>query len=540
MPANEKLKKTINDLPLKPGVYIYKNKQGVIIYIGKAKALKKRVSSYFSKKQEGKTMWLVREIDQIEIFLTDTEIEALILEARLIRQHQPRYNIALKDGVRYAYLKITNEDFPRLLTVRKRQKDGALYFGPYTDGTARENSARLLRSIFKIRTCGAKLPKEACLQFYIGNCEAPCIKKTTKTEYGANMKAAKQVLQGRNKLVIKQLSQEMQSFSEKQLYEQAKVRRDQIASLRKFQARQKMTMYRSYDEDIMHWIGVGETLYLQMFKVDKGRVSGKQEFTFERDIIKPDGTIDHDLVIISDFIQQYYQTNTVPDSLLIPTDLPDKKLLEAYLTKLKGKVVQLKVPRIGDKKKLLDLVYRNILFATEQEDKSLLSLQAHLNLPGVPNVIECFDISTIQGQYNVASMVQFRGGVPDKSNYRKFKIKTVLQQDDFASMAEVVGRRYKRLIEEKKPLPDLIVIDGGRGQLNAAWEVLKALKLKVPVIGLAKKEEEIYRVEELETLKLSHKEPGLKLLMQIRNEAHRFAITYHRLLRKKGMIKDKH
>lgn len=539
MPAKPKLKKIISELPAKPGVYLYKNKNGEIIYIGKAKALKKRVSSYFTKKHTGKTMWLVREIDQIDIFLTDTEIEALILEARLIRQHKPRYNIALKDGVRYAYLKITNEDFPRLLTVRKREKDGARYFGPYTDGTARENSARLLRSIFRIRTCGEKLPKQSCLQFYIGNCDAPCIKNTSKTEYGKNILAAKSVLMGKNKLVIKQLSQEMKSFSDNQQYEQAKVRRDQIESLRKFQARQKMTMYRSYDEDIIHWIGVGEKLYVQLFTVDKGRVSGKQEFTFDRSMIELENKQNTDHAIISDFIRQYYQTNAIPDSLLLPTELSDAPLVESYLTKLKGKVVRLKVPRKGDKKKLLDLVYRNLLFATDQEDKSLINLQKHLNLPGVPNVIECFDISTIQGHYNVASMVQFRGGLPDKSNYRKFRIKTVDQQDDFASMAEVVHRRYSRLLKEKAALPDLIVIDGGRGQLNAAWEVLKNLELKIPIIGLAKKEEEIYRIEALETLKLSHKEPGLKLLVQIRDEAHRFAISYHRLLREKGMTKSK-
>lgn len=536
MPAKASLKARIKEIPLKPGVYIYKNAAEEIVYIGKAKALRKRVSSYFTKRHTDKTGMLVREIETIDFFVTDTEVEALILEARLIRQHKPKYNISLKDGTRYAYLKVTNEDFPRILTVRKREKkDNARYYGPFTDGTARENSARLLRTIFKLRTCGDKLPKSVCLQYYIGNCDAPCEKKISKTAYQQNVRSAISVLKGQTKRVIKQLEQEMHTFSDRKQYEQAKTRRDQIDALRKFKTRQKMTMYRAYDEDIMHWITVDDKVYLQMFKVDKGRVSGKQEFNFDLNLGDYAEGSQSDTELVSSFIRQYYQTNSIPDSLILPEELPEAELLESYLTKLKGKVVKLKVPLRGDKKKLLDLVYKNVVYATEQEDQVLLNLQQHLNLPGVPYVIECFDISNIQGTFMVGSMVQFRGGISDKSNYRRFKIKTVDQQDDFASMAEVVRRRYTRLIKEKKDLPNLIVIDGGRGQLNAAWNVLQDLELKIPIIGLAKKEEEIYRVEELKPLKLSRREPGLKLLQQIRDEAHRFAITYHRLLRKKGM-----
>lgn len=514
------------ELPLKPGVYIFKDASGRILYIGKAKQLKKRVSSYFTKKHEDKTRMLVREIKDLEFFITDNEVEALILEARMIRQEKPPYNISLKDGVRYAYLKLTNEDFPRLLTVRKREKDGAKYFGPYTDGTARENSSRLLRSIFKIRTCGDKLPKRVCLQFYIGNCDAPCISNISKKDYARNIAGAKAVLQGKTKRVIKELEQEMKRFSREKMYEMARVRRDQISSLRRFNQQQKIAMYKAYDEDIMHWIEVGDKLYLIMFKVDRGQVTGKQEFTFEAG----EG-------VVESFIRQYYQTNAIPDVLLVPKVLKEHELLEAYLTKTKGKTVKINVPKKGHKKKLLDLVYRNVMFATEQEDQALINLRKHLNLSGVPYVIECFDISTILGEYTVGSMVQFRGAKPDKSNYRRFKIKTVNQQDDFAAMAEIVRRRYSRLKKEKKEMPNLIVIDGGRGQLNAAWEVLKDLELKIPILGLAKKEEEIYLVEKLEPMKLSRKEPGLKLLQQVRDEAHRFAITYHRLLRKKGLIK---
>lgn len=518
------IRQQVKALPLKPGVYFFKAPDETILYIGKAKELRKRVSSYFAKTYTDKTGLLVKEATSIEFIVTDTEVEALILEARLIRQHKPKYNIDLKNGVRYAYLKFTNQDFPRLLTVRKREKDQAQYFGPFTDGTGRENSARLLRSIFKVRTCGEKLPKKVCLQFYLGNCDAPCIANISKEEYKKNVDVATSVLRGKTKMVIKQLETEMKRLSEKKMFEQAKTRRDQIRALRKFGQRQKIEMHKQYNEDVLHWINIGEKVYVQLFRVEKGNISGKQEFTFESG---PE--------IIEQFIRQYYQTNEIPDMLIIPRPLKEQDLIAAYLTKIKGKKVSIDIPYRGRKKKILDLVYRNILFATEQEDQSLLNLRDHLNLPGVPYVIECFDISTIQGSFNVASMVQFRGGVPDKSNYRRFKIKTVQQQDDFASMAEVVRRRYTRLLKEKKPVPDLIVVDGGRGQLNAAWEVLKDLEVKVPIIGLAKKEEEIYRVETIDTLKLSKKEPGLKLLIQLRDEAHRFAITYHRLLRKKGM-----
>lgn len=523
---NAVLRETIRTLPTKPGVYLYKNGKGEIIYVGKAKVLKKRVSSYFSKQHFDKTRLLVRDIVSMDFIVTDTEVEALILEARLIRQHRPIYNIDLKDGTRYAYLKLTNEEFPRLLTVRAIEKDKAKYFGPYTDGSSRENSARLLRSTFKLRTCGDKLPKQVCLQFYLGNCHAPCIGNVSKDDYQMNVQAVGSVLKGHTKRVIRELEQDMTKHSAQKRYELARMRRDQVRSLNQFSQRQKISMYRSYNEDVLHFIHTGDDVYIQLFRVEKGQVSGKQEFTFPA---TPE--------IVESFIRQYYATNEVPDTLLVPTYLADHELLEAYLTKVKGKPAHIVVPKAGQKKKLLDMVYQNVLYATNQEDQSLIHLRDTLNLTGVPSVIECFDISTILGEHTVASMVQFRGGLPDKNQYRRFKVKTVAGQDDFASMAEVVRRRYTRRLEEKLPMPNLIVVDGGRGQLNAAWEVLKALNLHIPIIGLAKREEEIYRVEALEPLRLPKTDQGLRLLQRIRDEAHRFAITYHRLLRGKQMLK---
>lgn len=521
-----KLKPKIANLPTKPGVYFFKTTRGKILYIGKAKSLKKRVSSYFTKTHEDKTALLVREIRDIDFIATDNEVEALILEARLIRQHRPQYNIDLKDGTRYAYLKITNEEYPRLLTVRKREKDRARYYGPFTDGTARESSARLLRTIFKVRTCGTKLPKNVCLQYFIGNCEAPCVQKVARNVYMNNIAKMSSILAGRSRSVVKLLEQEMKKFSARKLYELAKLRRDQISSLNKFKQRQKIAIHKTYIEDVLNYLEIGDEVYLQLFRGDKGGVSGKQEFVFDA---QPG--------VVESFIRQYYSTNEIPDVLLVPRRLKDHELMEAYLTKSKGKKVRVSIPFRGNKKKLLDLVYKNIVLATKQEDRALVNLRDHLNLSGIPYVIECFDVSTIQGNYNVGSMVQFRGGVPDKSNYRKFKIRTVNQQDDFASMAELVNRRYTRLKREKRDLPNLIVIDGGKGQLNAAWQELQELNLHIPIIGLAKREEEIYRIEAEKPLKLSKKEPGLMMLQQVRDEAHRFAISYHRLLRKKGMVK---
>lgn len=520
------LKAKVAALPLKPGVYIYKDAKGDIIYVGKAKQLKKRVSSYFSKKHTDKTALLVRDIADLEFVVTDNEVEALILEARLIREHKPLYNIDLKDGTRYAYLKITNEPFPRLLTVRKVEKDKARYFGPFTDGTSRENSARLLRTIFKVRTCGQVLPKNACLQFYIGNCEAPCIGNVEQMAYSANINALAAVLKGQTKKVVRQLEQDMAALSAQKRYELAKQRRDQIRSLNQFNQRQKIAMYRAYNEDILHYIDTGKQTYIQLFRIERGQVTGKQEFVF-----------DSVPGIVEDFIRQYYATNEVPDVLLLPRRPDEQETLEAYLTKLKGKPVRLVVPKAGAKKKLLDLVYQNVLYATGQEDQSLVMLRDALNLTGIPHIIECFDISTILGEYTVASMVQFRDGTANKDQYRRFKIKRVSGQDDFAAMAEVVSRRYRRLQDERQQMPNLVVIDGGRGQLNAAWNAVQGLGLHVPMIGLAKKEEEIYRIESLEPLRLPKSHKGLQLLQRVRDEAHRFAVSYHRLLRGKGMLK---
>jgi len=321
----------------RPLEYLYKNTRGKILYIGKAKQLKKRVASYFSKKHGDKTDLLIKEIDKIDVIVTDNEVEALILEARLIRQHKPKYNIDLKDGVRYAYLKVTNEDYPRLLTVRQKEKDKAKYYGPFTDGTARENSARLLRTIFRVRTCGKKLPKNVCLQYYIGNCSAPCEGHISQKDYLASVSKLQSVLRGQIKKVVKLLEQEMKGYSLEKMYEIAKVRRDQIKSLRQFAQRQKISIHKTYNEDVLNYIEVGGKVYLQLFRVDRGNVVNKQEFTFEPAT-----------EIIESFVKQYYASaSSIPPNILLQYPLVEPDVIAGWLKNQRGSPVRIQVPRRG-------------------------------------------------------------------------------------------------------------------------------------------------------------------------------------------------
>lgn len=519
----------LKNLPSNPGCYIYKDSQGKIIYIGKAKNLKKRVSSYFQKNDhDAKTQELVSHISTIDFMVTDSELEALLLESKLIKLHRPKFNIDLKDSEKYAYLKITNEPFPRLLTARTREKDGAKYFGPYQDGATRELTGKVARQVFKIRTCGERLPKHPCLQLYIGRCDAPCINKINEQDYNSNIKKAELFLKGETKQIIHDLEEEMRQFSSRQNFEKAKERRDQVKALIRIGQTQKVLLLKEYNEHFINFVDLAEQTVIQVFEVEKGAITAKHEF-------RPAKTPD----TLRQFITQYYLNNTIPDQIVLPHIPQDKELIEQYLTKLKNRPVQIIKPEKGTKLKILEMVRTNILMSIRQETPALIDLRQKLFLSAVPNVIECFDISNIQGNWVVGSMVQFRGGEPDKNNYRRFKIKTVQGQNDFASMAEIVRRRYIKLKNYNQPLPDLIVIDGGKGQLSAAFEELSKLDLKIPIISLAKKFEEIYTVGSSSPLLLSKKEDSLKLLQRIRDEAHRFAIAYHTLVRSKAEIKDK-
>lgn len=506
------------NLPNNPGCYLYKDKKGAVIYVGKAKILKKRVASYFNKKDlDYKTKLLVKNIADMEFIVTDTEVEALLLEAKLIRQHKPKFNIDLKESERYAYIKITDEEFPRIITARQKTKDGQ-YFGPFTDAGQRKNLLYLANRVFKIRTC-KKLPKNVCLNYHIGLCFGPCEGKISADAYLKNIEKAKFILKGKDQYLIKSLTNEMKIHSMREEYEKAREIRDQIFYLKNAKEKQKVSMQKTFNQDVINYFTKDKNTYIQMFNITKGVISGRKSFKLEEQ------------ENLDDFIKQYYYYNDIPQEIILPKNLDDEENIEKYLSKLRKTNVTITIPQKGTKQALLDLVLTNLKQNLSPEEKILFDLKDWLNLAAMPSRIECFDISNLQDQFTVGSMVHFFNGAPDKNNYRRFKIRGVVGQNDFSMIAEIVRRRYFRLKTENQIFPDLIIIDGGKGQLNAAINELEKLELKIPIISIAKKFEEIYEpgVPEPKRLKLS--DPKIKLLQKIRDEAHRFAIKYHRLLR---------
>jgi excinuclease ABC subunit C len=511
-----------SNLPTKPGCYLYKNKRGEIIYVGKAKNLRKRVASYFTKKDlDYKTKLLVKNISDLEFIVTDTEVEALLLEAKLIKQHRPKFNIDLKDSERYAYIKITDEKFPRIVTARQKTKDGQ-YFGPFTDGARRKTLQYLATRLFKIRTC-KNLPKKVCLNYHLGLCDGPCAGLISESAYRDNLNKARLILKSKTKLLVKQLTAEMKIHSLKHEFEQAKELRDQLLALSRHNEKQKISLTKTYNQDVINFIFKDNETLIQMFNIQKGIVSNRQSFHFKF------------IESIEEFIKQYYYANEIPGEIIIPRKLDDQINIEKYLSKLKKTKVIITAPEKGVKLDLLNLVLTNLKENLTEDEKVLLALKDWLNLPNVPTRVECFDISNLGQTHTVGSMVHFFNAQPDKNNYRRFKIKTVIGQDDFAMMAEVVRRRYSRLIKENAALPDLIIIDGGPGQLHAAVNELEKLNLKLPIISLAKKFEEIYQPGIEQPRRLPANDVKLKLLQKIRDEAHRFAVKYHRLLREKNL-----
>lgn len=511
----------LTQIPKNPGCYLFKDSKETIIYIGKAKSLKKRVSSYFQKKDhDEKTKKLVAHIKDFDFIATRNEVESLILENNLIKKHQPKYNIDLKDSKRYAFIEITNDTFPRLLVARDKDVKGKIY-GPFVSGQSRDYILNFLKRTFKIRTC-KKLPKKKCIRYDIGLCTAPCIKKISRKEYDENIKAIEEILKGKTSKVVRELQQKMKNLSDKKHYEKAIILREQISAIRGLRDKQMVERQKKYDEDLVNYIVKDDKVYLIVFNVYKGVLENKQEFVFEK---RDD--------FFEEFLLRYYNDNPIPKEIIV-SDKVDESI-EKYFNKLSKKKVKILIPKQGDKKILLDLVKQNIELSNFKEEKRLVELKNKLNLQELPKVIECFDISHLSGEEVVGSMVQFRNGKPDKTNYRKFKVKSVEGIDDFASIKEIVYRRYYRIVKEKGELPNLIVIDGGRGQLNFALRALEELGVKVPVIGLAKREEEIY-LPDGKVLKLNKKNIGLLLLIRIRDEAHRFAVQFQRLRRRKKLL----
>lgn len=514
------MKPNIQEIPTDPGCYLYKSNNGMILYVGKAKNLRKRVSSYFQKKDhDPKTKALVSHIKEIDFIVTNNEVEALLLENTLIKKHTPRFNIDLKDSKRYAFIKLTKEKVPKLTVARKKDDSGE-YYGPFVSGSERDYIFRSINRIFKLRTCKT-LPKKVCLRYHIGACTGPCEKKVSIEEYQKQIDSARMVLRGKTKELLKKLQQEMKVYSKNEDYERAIEVRNQIQSLEYLQEAQTVERKRDYNEDIINYVKRGDNVYLFVFKVYQGTLDTKEEYVFPE-------TID----FLEEFLIQYYSEHSVPREIILP-EIVDP-LLKQFLEVRRKKKVHIITPKIGDKKTLLDLVKKNIEAQFFSEDEKLEALQKLVHLVNPPKIIECFDISHLSGTSTVASMVQFRGGKPYKQQYRRFKIRSVDYIDDFMSMSEVVRRRYERLLKEQAELPDLIIIDGGKGQLTSAIRELEKLSLKIPIISIAKRLEEIYTPEKEKPILTSRKNKGLQLVQQIRDEAHRFAITYNKLLRKKA------
>jgi excinuclease ABC subunit C len=566
--TSPKIEQILNTLPTKPGVYLHKNAQGKVIYVGKAVNLKSRVRSYFHKsaQQNDKTRRLVAEIADIEFIVAESELEALLLENTLIKKYQPRFNVRLKDDKRYPYIKVHwHEPYPKVTTTRRLQHDGARYYGPYTAAWAAYQTLDLIRKIFPYLTCTRVITgtdPRACLYYHIGRCAGPCIGAVNQAEYRQIIDNLCDFLGGNTEPVVAEMRQQMEAASESLDFEKAATIRDQIKAIDQIVEKQKVINTTDIDEDVIAFARAENDACVQVFFIRGGKLVGRDYFMME-------GTADeNDNDIMTSFLKQFYdQAATIPPRILMPEEVDEHMIIRDWLKSKRGADVLLKVPHRGKHKELLQMATEN---ATEtlthlraqwasdetKQTEALTELQQALDLPEAPVRIECYDISTLQGTHTVGSMVVFGKGIPRKSDYRRFKIKTVTGQDDFASMKEMLTRRFKRLKEggydePEQPgqaanesawamIPNLVIIDGGKGQLNAALEILDEFELRdaIPIVGLAKREEELFRPGESEPVILPRKSPALFLVQRIRDETHRFGVTYHRNLRGKSAVRS--
>lgn len=554
-------------LPDKPGVYIMKNSLGEVIYVGKAKVLKNRVRQYFqnSKNHSEKVRAMVKNIAEFEYIVTDSEMEALILECNLIKKYSPRYNIALKDDKFYPFIKITtNEDFPRVYVTRNFAKDGNRYFGPYTNGTAVYEVMGLIKKLFPLRTCKKTIveggePTRACLNYHINLCKAPCAGYVSKAEYWKMIDEIINILNGTDTSIIKNLKLEMEKAAEELEFEKAAKIRDRILAIELISEKQKMFTVKEGDEDFIDLYTDEKDGCAQVFFVREGKVTGREHFMIEN--ISDDPVKE----VISSFIASFYGgTAQIPKTIYVPEEIEDQELIEKFLTEKRGSKVWIKVPKKGDKKNLLDMVRNNAKIMLDQfkekmvEEKelnksALTELADVLGLDSLPARIEAYDISNIQGVDSVGTMVVFENGKAKNSDYRRFKIKSVKGPNDYESMREILSRRFSHGLEEVNKIkernleyskgkfcifPDLIMMDGGKGQVNIALEVLKDFGIEIPVCGLVKDDKHrtrgiIFNNEEI----LIRRGSGLmNLITRVQDEVHRYAITYHRSLRDKRTL----
>jgi len=544
----EKLK----NLPTDAGIYIHKNAAGKIIYVGKAKNLRNRVRSYFhsSRSHDPKTRQLVKLITDFEFIVVDNEVEALVLESNLIKKHKPRFNVFLKDDKSYPHLKLTNEPFPKVVVTRRIVRDGSSYYGPFLPAVMARNTLNLVNRAFQLRTCeieiDGKLPRP-CLEYHLKRCLGPCVKGLcTQQEYQEAAADVKVLLEGKNKELAKTLEERMWHFSDEGKYELAAKYRDLSKTVLALSEQQKMATTAERDVDIIGFYREGPRLALQLFTMREGRIVGRREFFWEE--LVDDDTFDPS-EFLGEVLAQYYSTDYVPLEIHVPQDFDDRAVLEELLTERRGRRVKILDPKRGTKRSMVELVETNAKIAFEQRfrvlkpdsQKVLEELQELLELPYFPERIESFDISNISGSENVAGIVVFENGKPAKGQYRRFIIKSVEGANDFASMHEAVFRRYKRLLDEQKPLPQLIFIDGGKGQISAAAAAMQMLDLEqIMLVGLVKPQKQhnqishlLIRGREDEPIAFDRHSLAFRLILQIREETHKTAIEFHRKRREK-------
>lgn len=560
-----RIQERLDALPHRPGVYLMKGADGRVIYVGKATSLRNRVRSYFQsgKGISPKNRALVSVVADIEYIVTDSEVEALILESNLIKVHSPWYNIRLKDDKAYPYLKVTTDEaFPRVVIVRRAKPDGGRYFGPYTDSQAVRQTVKFLNKLFPIRTCDLDLTTKRdhrlCLQYYIGRCPGPCGGKGAESEYDEVIRQVCLFLEGRQERLIRELERKMSALADEFRFEEAAGLRDQIRALEKVIERQKVVSQPGDDHDVIGFARGPETACVQVFFVRDGKVIGRETFFLET---RPET---EDSELLTAFVQQYYgKAGVVPPEILLQGAIEDPEVAKEWLSRRRGGKVRLQVPVRGEKRRLVEMVQQNAELVLQERraradqrvaenERGLEELRETLGLDVLPRRIEGFDISNTQGTESVASMVVLVEGEPAKDEYRRFKIRSVQGPDDFASMREVIYRRFQRGLKERAELeqlpepnreaakakarftdfPDLILIDGGKGQLGAAREALRELGLSdIATLGLAKQFEHIFVEDDPDPIVLGKNSPALYLLQRLRDEAHRFALGYHRKLR---------
>jgi excinuclease ABC subunit C len=536
------LKSESKNLPKKPGIYFFKDKGGEVIYIGKARSLKDRVKSYFLPTSDVKIKKILSETEEIDFILTDSAKEAAFLENNFIRQHQPKFNLRLKDDKSFPYLKLTlQEKFPAIYLTRRVEEDGAKYFGPFSPAHQARNTIHLSAKYFGVRTCQESVPgkrKRPCLDYDLKLCSAPCVEYISESDYRESIKNVFLFLEGKTEKLLKILKKKMQEDAVRQEFEQAAHWRDIIRTIEEIKAKPKLISVGMENKDIFGYSRENKTVALYVFFMRKGKVIESEDIFFQE---KEDIA---DKELLSNYLKNFYKhRRSMPDKILLPFAPEEKDSILKKVSNLRAKKIEIIVPRKGKNKKLVDFANSNaeILLRKKHEGLTpLLEIQKIFNLKSIPKRIEGFDISNIGGEESVGSLVVFENGRPQKNDYRKYKIKTVAGPNDIASLQEVIRRRYKRILEEKKDFPDLILVDGGKGQLNAARGALEELGVSnLPLVSLAKKEEIIFAPDRKKGISLERTSPALKLFQNIRDEAHRFAISFHRLRREKRSFESR-